>query len=214
MCASNELLYSANQLGGVPIIDAPTSWKYFAWKLEYDAAHGENAASKHLHVVKGLQAVAEHEMKWLGNIPVDALIEIRKQGALEEIRGILGNGIAELVASDRENFNRTSDRVFDNIHHAFDAHQANIKELAAKGWKFAGHDIGAWVVVGSLAAVAAATGTVGPALAALVADKALNPAKPQEVVRKARELVKQRRDLNLSAVGLLFQCQKKAARSA
>ena len=56
-------------------------------------------------------------MKWsgFGNIPTDALIEIRQQGAMDEIREILGNGIDDLVNLNPDNFHRSRDRVFDNI---------------------------------------------------------------------------------------------------
>lgn len=33
MGTSNELLVRASRLKGTPIIDAPTSWQYFSWKL-------------------------------------------------------------------------------------------------------------------------------------------------------------------------------------
>jgi hypothetical protein len=103
------------------------------------------------------------------------------------------------------NFHRTADKVFDNIQVAFDQHQKNVRELTAKGWKFAGSEIGSWVVVGTLAGVAAATGDIGMAVAALVADKALDPSKPQDIAKKLGELAKQGKEAKHSPVGMLFK---------
>jgi hypothetical protein len=209
MSVSNELLHTAAQLRGTPVVDAPTSWQYFVWKLEYDAESVERQRHlSDLHVVRGLQTLADNDMQWLGRVPPEALLEVRKQNALGEIRQILGQGIAEVVASNPTNFYRTADKVFDNIHLAFDQHQANVKELTAKGWKFAGSEVGSWVVVGTLAAAAAATGDIGMAVAALIADKALDPAKPQDIVNKMAELSKLGKEAKQSPVGMLFKYSK------
>lgn len=90
MSVSNELLIKSRRLNGTPIIDAPTSWQYLAWKMEYDPERAELQTGDHdLHIVRGLQDLAKNEMEWLGNIPPDALIDIRKQGAMDEIRSML-----------------------------------------------------------------------------------------------------------------------------
>jgi hypothetical protein len=211
MSTINELLGKASRLQGTPIIDAPRSWQYFVWKLEYDAERFRNAkGGKDLHIVRGLQALAENEMKWLGKIPSKALIEIRKTGALSEIRGILGSGIEELATAKPANFCRTSDRVFDNITAAFVEHQKDIDTLRAKKWKFAGKDIGSWLVVGSLAATAAATGVPVWGLAALAADQLLAAPKLRELPASARRLAKEGKDLQRSPVGMLFKLKGKS----
>jgi len=108
MTVSNELLIKSRRLNGTPIIDAPTSWKYLAWKMEYDSERTESKTGEHdLHIVRGLQDLAMNEMEWLGNIPPDALIDIRKQGAMDDIRAMLGSGINEIVNSNPANFHRS-----------------------------------------------------------------------------------------------------------
>ena len=51
--------------------------------------------SENLHIIKGLTDLSQTDLPWLGNIPPEALIELREQGALEEIRNILGNNIMQ-----------------------------------------------------------------------------------------------------------------------
>jgi hypothetical protein len=209
MSTSNELLIKARRLRGTPIIDAPTSWQYFVWKLEYDADQsGESVGLRDLHTVRGLQTLAVNEMRWLGRVPPEALIELRKAGALGEVRSILGRGVEELATTNPSNFHRTSDLVFDNIHAAFAEHQKNVNALAAKKWKFAGSDIGSWIVVGSLAATAAATGTPAWGLAAYGADQLLKAPKLREIPSSIKALVKETQELKRSPVGLLFKYSK------
>lgn len=211
MSVSNELLIKSRRLQGTPIIDAPTSWQYLAWKMEYDAEHVEKRDNvKELHVVRGLQNLANGEMEWLGNVPPEALIEIRQQGAMSDIREILGKGIEELTASNPDNYYRSYDQVFDNINEAFDQHKQNIKELQGKKWKFAGSDIGSWLVMGTLGVTAAATGMPVWGLAAIAVDQLLDAPKLKDIPGSIKELAKESNELNQSPVGLLFNVSKKA----
>lgn len=124
MSVSNEMLIKARRLNGTPIIDAPTSWQYLVWKMEYDAERAESTLkSKDLHVIKGLSDLSTGDMQWIGNIPPKALIEIRKDGAMDEIRNILGKGINDLIEINPDNFHRSRDQIFDNINSAFGQHQ-------------------------------------------------------------------------------------------
>ncbi len=211
MSICNEILVRARRLRGTPIVDAPTSWQYLAWKLEYDAAPGEAAGGGvgELHVVRGLQSLADSEMRWLGRVPPEALIEVRKSGALAEMRGILNKGVEELAVSNPRNFYRTSDLVFDNITAAFDEHQKNIDELTTKKWKFAGSDVGSWLVVGTLAVTSASTGLPVLGLAAVVADQLLDPPKLKNIPKSIRALAAETKSLKRSPVGMLFSLSKR-----
>lgn len=209
MSVCNELLIKARSLRGTPVIDAPTSWQYFVWKLEYDASNAEQEMHLHdLHVIRGLQSLAENEMTWLGRVPPDALIEVRKSGAIKEIREILAKGVDQLSTANPNNFHRTSDQVFDNIHAAFRVHQKAIDELASKKWKFAGSDVGSWLVVGSLAVTAAATGLPVWGLAAIAADQLLDAPKLKHIPKSITELAKEAQRVKQSPVGMLFRYAK------
>ncbi|MBL7252166.1 hypothetical protein ACLD02_18005 [Alloalcanivorax sp. C16-2] len=206
MATCNELLIKARRLQGTPVIDAPTSWQYFGWKLEYDAERVEgNDPKEALHVLRGLQHLAENEMTWLGNVPPEALVAIRKDGALAEIRQIIGQGVQELAEANPNNFHRTSDQIFENFHAAFDLHKRNVDELRSKGWKFAGSDIGSWFVVGSLAVAATATGIPAWGLAAIAADQLLDAPKLRDIPKSIRDLAEENNRVKRSPVGMLFK---------
>lgn len=210
MSVSNELLIKSRRLRGAPIIDAPTSWQYLAWKMEYDSSEAESATNgKNLHIIRGLQDLAGGDMEWLGNVPPAALIEVRKQGAMDEIRSLLGKGVEGLVQSNPNNFHRSRDQMFDNINEAFDKHKENIKQLRAKQWKFAGTDIGSWLVTGTLGITAAATGAPIWAIAALGADQLLDAPKLKSIPASIKSLIEENKKEQMSPVGMLFNIKKK-----
>jgi hypothetical protein len=206
MGVSNELLLKARRLRGTPVIDAPTSWQYFVWKLEYDAENVERETNiPDLHVLRGLQSLAENRMEWLGRVPPEALIELRKSEGIHEIRSILCKGVSELSLSNPTNFHGTTAQVFENIQTGFAEHQKRIKELSSKKWKFGRTDIGSWIVVGSLAVTAAATGYPVWALAAYAADQLLGAPRLKDIPESIRKLALESQKLKQSPVGLLFK---------
>lgn len=128
MRQATDLLMKSRYLGATPLIDAPTSWQYFNWKLEYNAAN----SSEHrrpMQILKGLQFAASADEPWLNKIPPSALIEMRKTGAFAEIRDTITRGVDEVSSAHPDNFYRVGDHIVDNIRTAFDAHQKEVEEL-------------------------------------------------------------------------------------
>lgn len=205
MNQANDLLHRSRQISGVPLIEAPTSWRYFNWKLEYDSKsfHEDNLTD--LHMIRGLQATASGEMQWLGNIPPDALIEMRMSGAIGEIRNILSGGVREIATAKPGNFYRTGDKIVDNIHHAFDEHQTELRKLRDKKWKFAGHDIGSFLVSGTLEISAALTGHPLFGLSLFGVNQFMDIPKLKEFPKIAKELATETDELKKSPVGLFFK---------
>jgi hypothetical protein len=209
MSQANDLLRRTLELGGTPLLDAETSWKYLNWKLEYDADHISSNDLTPLHVVRGLQSAARGEMQWLGNIPPEALIEMRQKGATEELREILGQGVSDIAASNPSDFFRTTDRIVENIHKAFEQHQQNLTKLRNKTWRFAGVDVGSWLVIGTIEVAAALSGAPTFGLLAFAADQLMDVPKVKELPNKFQEIQKESKTLKASPVGLLFQQARK-----
>jgi hypothetical protein len=209
MSQVNDLLRRSLELRGTPIIDAETSWKYLNWKLEYDADRVSTTDLAPLHVVRGLQSAARGEMQWLGNVPSEALIEIRQQGATEELRAILSKGVSEIAASEPSNFFDTTEQVVDNIREAFEQHQQNLTKLRNKMWKFAGVDVGSWIAVGTIEVAAALSGAPTFGLLAFAADQLLDAPKLKELPDRFQKIQKEAKTIKASPVGLLFQQSKR-----
>lgn len=210
MAISNELLIKSSQLSGVPIIEAPTSWQYFNWKLEYDALRAENLYSVNgLHVLKGLNELSHTDMPWIGSIPLESLIELRKQDALHEIRDILGDSIHELIETNPENFNATRKQLHKNIDNSLNMHKKKLEELRQKKWKFAGYDIGSWIVMGGIEVAAALTGTPSWGLGLFAANQILDAPKLKEIPSIYKEISAESAAIKKSPVGLLFKASNK-----
>lgn len=204
MSQASDIAWKSSNLGGVPLIDAPTSWQYYNWRLEY-AANLDTLNQVPLHVTRGMQRLAETDMHWLGNIPPEALIEMRKVGALDEVRGILCQGVEEVISLNSENFFRSADKIYENLELAFDNHKKDIDRLRAKKWKFAGSDIGSWIVAGSIEVAAAVLGTPAWGVAATVVSQITDAPKLKDIPRAIKDLRDEGQKISHSAGGLLFK---------
>ncbi len=205
MAVSNELIVKSSRLNGVPIIDAPTSWKYFNWKLEYDSENASRAlGTPDLHIFRALQSMSETESKWIGNIPPEALIELRRSGATEEIRQMLNQGITGIIEIDPLNFKASTDQVFSNFNDAMVKHQQAIDALSRAKWKFAGEGIASWLVTGTVTVAAAATGNPLWALAPLIAGGLVPGPKLLEIPTTILDFAQQSSSLKRSPMGMLF----------
>ena len=204
MSQATDVTWKSISLGGVPLIDAPTSWQYYNWSLEYDARRA-NESQVPLHMSRGMQRLADTDVQWLGAIPPESLIEIRKEGALEEIREMLSLGIEEMIALNPDNFFRTADKIYDNLESAFEEHQKKIDDLRAKKWRFAGHDIGTWFVAGTVEVAAAIFGAPAWGLASAAISQVSDAPKLKDLPGKAKKLNREGEELSKSAAGLLFK---------
>ncbi|UNZ52845.1 hypothetical protein [Agrobacterium tumefaciens] len=204
MGQATDLLLKSRYLMGTPLIDAPTSWQYFNWKLEYNSALAEDNLT-HLHMVKGLQHVGQTDAQWLGNIPPAALIEMRKEGAFEEIRSVLSQGVAEIAAEKPAGYFRSSDRIVENIRDAFDQHKAEIRDLTKKKIKFAGFDLGSLLAVGTVEIAAAITGTPLFGVGAYAASQLIDAPTLKQLPERYRTLKNAHVELKKSPMGLLFK---------
>lgn len=208
MGVSNELLLKSAKVGGVPLIDAPTSWQYFKWKLEYDGERTvESLNMTNTHILKGLNDLNYTSLQWIGKIPTDGLIEIRKSGAIEEIRKVLSQGIDDIALANHLDFDSTSKKVFENLNIAFENHQKNIKELVNKKWKIAGKDFGSWLVMGSLEIASAYTGTPMYGVPTAVLSQLLDAPKLKDLpdsIKTIKQIEQEKQNLKKSPIGLIF----------
>jgi len=142
---TNAIVYKAHRLRGTAVLDAPTSWQYLLWKYEYDHERSSNLDQK----LKGefiLNALQSEDLNWLGNISVEDLVHLRKEGALLELRGLLGEGIQEIENANLKNFAKTAEAVIGNIEVAITEHSRELKELSVSGKKFLGYQVTPWMV--------------------------------------------------------------------
>ncbi len=153
---------AAIHFGGSPLINAETSWLHFTWLLEYQGAPREdNLTNRHsMHVVRALTSEAHNNLEWLGNVPPETVLDIRKRGLADELRELLGHGVSSLISINPDNYFRTADQVVDNLNSAFLKHQQALKDARLQKLKLYGVDVAACAATGTVAVAAALTGNV------------------------------------------------------
>ena len=202
MQQANDIVLRSKILGGVPLIDAPTSWRYFQWKLEYEANLVRGANFADIHLTWGLKNAFENT-ELLSDIPVRALIEMRKVGAMQELRSIISVGVSEIIASDPTNFNATSKQVVKNIENAFRDHQCALKKLRNKKLRFAGVDLLSCVVRGGIE-IASACGVPFVGLINSIVGETCDLPKFKELPGRFHQLKEDDERFKKSPLGLFF----------
>jgi hypothetical protein len=199
---------NAIHFGGTPLINAETSWKYYTWLLDYEGqpagVQGEERAQS-MHVVHALAHERDKNLSWLGNVPVQAVLELRRNGLMDEVRSLLGTGVSELIKADPNSYFRTADQVVSNLDRAFEKHQADLLEARNKKLKLFGLDVPACLAVGAVG-IAAATITNNPVwgvAAAMVSQIGLPNLK--DIKTKYTQIAAEQKVRAASPTGLLFQ---------
>ncbi|WP_429016167.1 hypothetical protein [Aeromonas veronii] len=173
--------------------------------LEYNAGNSSTDSLNDLHVARALNSTVKNEIPWLGNIPPESLIEIRKSGALDDIRHLLSGGLEELIKADPSNFHKTSEHVFNNLDVAFKNHEKAIKELSDKKWKFAGKDIASFIVVGGISIAAALTSLPLFGVIGTVAGMSGYVPSVKDLKDKYKKLTEEENKTRNTGVGILFK---------
>jgi hypothetical protein len=116
--------------------------------------------------------------------------------------------IDDIAKANPSGFFRSSDKIVANIREAFERHKAEISKLRQRGVKFAGHDIGSWLVSGKLELSAILTGIPTFGVAGFAANQILDAPKLREIPERFRELKNAHIELKKSPMGLFFRYKK------
>ena len=206
MMQINDVVFKSQRYSGLPLIDAPTSWQYFLWKYEYDRVRSAavNPELKSIFITHTLHTGSTPELDLLARVPPSALIDLRKQGAMEDLRRILSKGLEEISTADEKSFSEVVESVGANIDNAFEEHKKNLADLATRKRKFFGFNIGSWIAVGGVSIAAASTGNIP--LSILAASLGILGAPPaKELWAHGKKLLETGREIRRSPVGILFR---------
>lgn len=197
---------AAQHFRGSPFINAETSWLHYTWLLEYQGGRkDDDLTTRHsMHVVRALVAEAHNNLEWLGNVPPETVLEIRKRGLADELRKLLAGGVSNLIGIKPDNYFRTADQVVDNIDTAFRKHQAALREARNKKLKLYGIDVAACTATGAVAVAAALTGnvTLGAISGALGVAGLPNL---KDIKTKFKQIAAEEKANRESPTGLLFR---------
>jgi len=205
MMQANDLLFKASRYSGHPLIDAPTSWQYLLWK--YEAGNRSDPVSRsefrEVLIAKAISVEGSARIGLIADVPPETLIELRRVGAMSELRSLLRNGIKDIDQATDAMLSEVGEVVVTNLNEAFEKHRKELRELSSKK-KLFGFDIGKWITAGGLAIGAAATGNTGLAVLSAFAGMAGAPSI-KELRNQWKEVQVSGRQIARSPSGILFR---------
>ncbi len=210
MMQISDAVFKAGRLGGTVLMDAPTSWRYLAWKYQDQHLITQKVdPSASPDFIANALAVSGSDIMVISNLPEKDLIALRKEGALGELRELMSKGINEIQQASEHDFKKIAEQISSNMAAALASHSQELKTFMGGTKKFFGVKVAPFIGYASLALAAAASGNVGlSVLAAGLGLVGLPSAK--DVSSKAMELLKERKKLVRSPVGMLFRASQKA----
>lgn len=172
-------------------------WNNFSWLLKNDNALVNGYLRKKPISKDGLiiTALQQEEFKWIGNVPLAKIRELRERGELQEIRALLGQNVNALENASDEEFAEVGRQVRYNLDEAFKKHNLEVKELDAEFKAKYKIDVASIVVSGSLGLVSAlfpplvlatgiASGIVGGGSIIKTAEDYINKRSQLQALRK------------------------------
>jgi hypothetical protein len=144
----------------------------------------------------------EHGM--LGGLPPESLVELRKNGAMAELRETIRKGISDIDSASETTLSEIGRAVLENIDVALSQHDQQLKGLQAEKARFYGLDVGRYVAFGGLS-IAAPIFHTFPLEFLLGLAPLVGTPSPAELQRKFRELGSKGEALKRSPAGLMFR---------
>lgn len=140
----------SQELLSTPYISAETSWLYYTWLIEYESLNFklDDDSLNHLHMINALSKGFQGEFAWLGNVPMNNILKIRRNGLMQDVRSILSNGVSELVNLAPSDFNRSSQQVIDNVDSAFNRHKRYLENAQKEKLRILGFEVAPYIVNG------------------------------------------------------------------
>lgn len=188
-----------------PYINAKTSWLYYTWLIEYESMEFNinEEKLKDLHMVHAISTGMDDGFSWLGNIPIQKVIELRRNNLMPELREILSSGVDEMIKTTPNSYTQTSQRVIDNLDSSFRKHKNFIKNAKREKLSILGLEVAPCVVNGTIAIAAAATNN--PTLTLVTAGLSmLGLPTFKDIKSKFKEREDRIQKYNKTATGILF----------
>jgi hypothetical protein len=206
--STNRDIYLAGMYSGVPIIEAPTSWEYLLWTNQYDterASVPSGHVSDDLRFSKVLQTGLNKELLILNGLPPQALVQLRRHGAMADVRHILRQNVELLQETKPEDLKNVAKQVSDNLENAFEKHQRELKDLEDSRQKLFGWDLLRCLAVSSLGIAAACTNNAMLATSSAIATAAVGAPAIADIWKNSHNINETGKKLRRSAAGILFK---------
>jgi hypothetical protein len=207
MMQTNDLLFRSARHAGTPLVDAPTSWQYLLWKYEYDSGPSGRSREEMQEVVisRAIASEGRTEFSMLSGIPAEALIELRLNGAMAQLRETIRSGLTDLDLAPPDSLPKVAEEVIAAIDSSLEKHELELRDVTASRRKFFGLDVSRWIVTGGLSVAAALAHNMGLALLAAATPPILGAPSIPDLRKRWQELQSRSEKLQRSPSAILFR---------
>lgn len=207
-----HLLENANELGAQPLMALPVHWHYFGLCAKASAQEMVNMKVLSEESFLTLQALQDDNVSWLANIPIEGLVEIRRNLEVETFRQELKKYTSQLAAAGPLEINDVVKEVNHGLASLVQRHAKAMDEVKANYWpKIVGVGAGAVLGalgIGSLAFLPALAGMAGVAVSAGAVGGALGGGALSGVKEIASAKAEQRHLSRHSLIGMLATARR------
>jgi len=188
--------------------DFKGNWKSLIWlmqnsRMSLSTVAKEKIATRDSALVHALQ---EENVRWLGNIPLDRIEELRERGELQDLRDLLGRNIETIEEASDEEFFEVGKQVKYNIEQAIEKHGYELQELNSEYKKKYKLKVPSLIVTGALAITAAVSPPI--AMVASILGATLGGTTVKEIAECYQEKRSKIKELQRKPVAMLFDAQQ------
>jgi len=190
------------------VTDFKGVWNAYLWLIKNDNEltfeHlARKPISKDMLIINALQ---QEELKWIGNVPLNKIRELRERGELQEIRNILGQNVKAIQNVSDEEFVEVGRQIKYNLKEIFKKHDSEVKDLNEKYRRKYKIDVGTILVSGSISIVSALFPPL--TMAASVASGIIGGGSVIQAVKDYISKREQLEALQKKPVAMLFDAHK------
>jgi hypothetical protein len=176
-------------------------------KYEYDSERSGPPQKETQEVVisRAIASEGSTEFGMLSGVPPEALIELRRNGAMATLRETIRSGLSEIDLASQDSLSRVADEVVGSIDRAFEEHDRELRSISASRRKFFGFDVSRWIAGGGLAVAAALANNPGLTLLAAAAPSIVGTPSIPDLQKQWKELRSRSHELKRSPTAILFR---------
>lgn len=146
-----HLLENAEELRAQPMLCFDSHWHYFAKVSEALGDQLISANALKPETAAAARGIVDDSHFWLGNVPVEALVELRRNGENEEFRRRIDSALTRLHDANLDNLDAVTAEITHELRTLIAQHQRDIAAIEDKyRSKHLTSAIGSWATVAGL----------------------------------------------------------------
>lgn len=199
-----QMQYKSMLVDAYPIYDEKETYNFAnsIQKKEYLKFEKYLKEKSPKHMI-GINTLTDSKFKWLGNVPIKTLIDMRENGEMNDFRSIISNNLNEYHNANLENIDIITKDVNYNITGAFKKYENELKRLNEK-YKFSKFDrVGLTITMGL-----GITGFIFPPLALI--SVIVGGSTATDVIKKWNEKKDEIKELKKKPISILYEAQSKS----